>query len=203
MAGKFDDLEKFLKGKRKPLKPEAKGKKGMFDEMIEKVPFENEIEKKFGGMTPQEMVAKLKSALGKEFGDGFELGDITPVSSGDLESFLKGKEHRGHVHKIAAVDGIRKDLDIHHAIAKLATSFEGMMGIITTLFEEKKSKPFCKDGKGSGLKVGDVLDAGGGMTKTVMELGYGYCRLSHTDDPTEDDGIWFETEIAKHKFIKK
>lgn len=194
MAGKFDDLEKFLKAKRKPLKPEAKGKKGMFDGMVKKTP---------EGMNPEEIIEQLESVLGKGMKElGFDIGKIKAVKPSELADLLKGDDHKGHEHRIA---GLRSSTDTRArlAIDKLVSTFEGMMMVMEGLLVKSGAVPSCEDANGNSLKVGDVLDAGNEKTKTVLALGYGYCRLSHTDDQTEDDSYWFQAEIKKQNFVIK
>lgn len=86
---------------------------------------------------------------------------------------------------------------------KLKDHFLGMFNSLLIIGKGAKVKPVCLDAVGKALAVGDYLKCPGNQKKAVLEVGYGFCRLSRTDDYKADDGFWIEPAIKRLNFIKE
>lgn len=134
--------------------------------------------------------------------DDLEIEDSDSVGK-QIEKALK-KEFGGkaNIQFLGSKDKIPKFevKDCRTEIKKLINSFENLARSLETIAKAVKIEPSCNL-NGKQLKVGDVLQCGNSkQIKTVISLGYGFCTLSHTDNQTKSDGIWFEDEMIKKNF---
>lgn len=132
-----------------------------------------------------------KRPIKKDSDDDFDLN-----SEESLAKFL-GDKLGGHV---SIVKGSGLSDEIHKPIFD---KINALLDSLVYIAKELKIKPTCNDANGDELAKNDVLKCPSNKTKTVLEVGWKYVVLSHTDDETESDGPWFESEMSKMNFIKK
>lgn len=131
-------------------------------------------------------------------------GDDDLPSSDEIARLLEKALGRG-VKAQVFTSGSRSSMETVGVVneSKLRDHFEGTFEALIMIGQGSKITPYCEDANGLKLKVGDYLKVPGGKRKKVLELGYGFCSLSYTDEFRKDDGYWFATAIKRLNFIKE
>lgn len=179
--GMFDDLENFLDKNRKPSKEKKDNRVegGLFDDLSLKgtdgvIDLDN-----------TDVGTEIANLLEKQFG-----GKAKIVAGGKMIT-----------HEVTRMGGNHDD--IFKAIEHFKDKLDELAKMTIAGFKEAGLKPRCNDANDKPLKDGDYLQIPGGFKKRVLEVGFGYSILSHTEDMAKDDGVWFEKEIKERGFIKK
>lgn len=198
----FSDIEGFLAQNRKKVTPKKKKTEsvrpvedGAFDEMN----VDTTKKRKGAGTSNGSIADKITSMLKEHFGAEVEAHVVE----------VGGTRKSKGIKELAEALGDLDDVDIKyellkHALGKIYEKTELMVRLVEPLYEGLGIPRSCTDYNGEFLKVGDVLQfPSDGSRKTVLELGYGYCKLSHTDDQAKSDGFWFQSEIKDRKLVKR
>lgn len=178
--GMFDELEGFMADNRKPKKATDSSNRdgdGIFDD-LQKPEEQNE-------RSGSEHAREIAKMLEEKFG-----GKTQIIGEGMVSHEIRSETGGGHKVINRNMERLREKMDL------MGRSM--MFGL-----KSIGSKGHCNDANGKALKEGDILKVPGNKQKKVLELGFGFIFLSHTDDLDKDDGLWFEKEIKDRGFTKE
>lgn len=167
----FDELEEWFdknRKSRKPIRKDNEPEEGLFDSFTKKPAHSHDED--------EDQMKEIVDILKQKFGGKVEVlggGTIAIEKTGSSDA------HKG----------------IFLALTDLKIKVDRSIKVMTMLLKAQGIPPACSDAKGKPIKDGDIVEFPDGMNKKVLEVGYGYAFLSHTDDHTKDDGVWFEEEF--------